>query len=78
MGSGTTIELTVLDSGIHCGGCESRIESALRLLPGVVQVKADRQTQIVRLLLHSPETGTGEIVRKLEFLGYQVAPEHLR
>ena len=73
----TTIELSILDGGIHCGGCESRIESAVRGLPGVLQVKADRQTQKVRVTLHSQETGTAEVVRKLEFLGYQVARKAL-
>lgn len=68
-----TIEMQVLDKGIHCSGCEARIQSVLAKVPGVQQVKADHKTQLVRLTLE-PETVSVEGVReKLEDMGYETA-----
>lgn len=66
-----TVELTILDNGIHCGGCESRIETALGRLPGVHKVKAGRKTQQVQLILDQGQTPLADVMKKLEYLGYR-------
>lgn len=65
------MELTVQDNAIHCGGCESRIETVLKRLPGVVKVKADHQTQRVSLALDTDKTPVDEVKEKLGAAGYQ-------
>ena len=69
-----TIELTVLDNAIHCSGCENRIQSALRKLAGIHDVKADQRTQHVRFTLDEEKTPLTEVIKRLEFFGYRVAP----
>jgi copper chaperone CopZ len=41
-------------------------------LPGVHNVKADHKTQRVRLALEKERTSVGQVIDKLEFLGYRV------
>lgn len=74
MAQGETLELTVLDRAIHCSGCESRIQGALRKLPGVQNVKASHKTQKIVLTLNQETTPLHEVLAKLEFLGYAVDP----
>lgn len=64
------LELVVLERAIHCSGCESRIQSILGKLPGVMKVKADRKTQRVSLALDVEKTLPDEVRRKLEVAGY--------
>lgn len=69
-----TVELSVLDKAIHCSGCESRIQGALRKLPGVQKVKASHKTQKIVLTLDQETTPLGVVLANLEFLGYAVDP----
>jgi len=68
-----TCEIQVLDKGIHCAGCETRIQNVLAKVPGVREVKARHKTQKVDLLL-DPEVVTVQHIREtLEDLGYNTA-----
>lgn len=67
------VELTVQDKAIHCSGCETRIETVLKKLPGVVKVKADHKAQKVSITLDTDRTPIGAVKRKLEFAGYRTA-----
>lgn len=66
-------EIQVLDKGIHCPGCEARIQSVLAKLSGVQQVKAAHKTQLVRLTLDVEKTSLAQVKAKLEDLGYRTA-----
>ncbi|MFQ5933741.1 MAG: heavy-metal-associated domain-containing protein [Dehalococcoidia bacterium] len=68
-----THEIRVLDKAIHCGGCESRIQSVLAKVPGVEQVKASQKTQKVELTLDLEVISVQGIKEKLEDLGYNTA-----
>ncbi|MBI4197745.1 MAG: cation transporter [Chloroflexi bacterium] len=46
---------------MHCSGCESRIETVLKKLPGVIKVKADQRTQKVAISLDTDRTPAGEV-----------------
>ncbi|MBI2303304.1 MAG: heavy-metal-associated domain-containing protein [Chloroflexi bacterium] len=70
-----TLELMVAGNAIHCSGCESRIQGALAKLPGVQKVKASRKTQKIVLALDQEKTPLRDVLAKLEFLGYTVAPK---
>ena len=68
-----TCEIQVLDRGIHCAGCEVRIQKVIGRLPGVIEVKADHKTQKVRATLHPDKISVAEVIAKLEDLGYRTA-----
>ena len=67
------LELTVLDRAIHCSGCESRIQSILGKLSGVVKVKAHHKTQLVNVTMDSDRVSPQQIKEKLGDLGYKTA-----
>ncbi len=56
---------------IHCAGCELRIETALRQLPGIRNVQASAETQRVVVRSDPAQVGAEGIRAKLEELGYQ-------
>ena len=68
-----TCEIQVLDKGIHCGGCETRIQSVLTKVPGVEMVNANHKTQKVELSLDPEVVSLQDVKEKLEDLGYKVA-----
>ena len=68
-----THEIEVLDKAIHCGGCETRIQSVLTRIPGVEKVDASHKTQRVELALDPDVVSLQDIKDKLENLGYNVA-----
>jgi copper chaperone CopZ len=43
-------------------------------LPGVRNVKADHRAQKVQFSLEQGKTSIGEVIKKLEFMGYRVVP----
>ena len=64
-----TCEIEVLDKGIHCAGCEARIQNVLSRVSGVKEVKASHETQKVELTLDPDETSLesvrGKLLRRL-------------
>lgn len=66
-------EIQVLDKGIHCSGCELRIQNVLSKLPGIQGVKADFKTQSVLLKLDPQKLTVQAVKEKLEELGYTTA-----
>jgi copper chaperone len=57
---------------IHCAGCESRIATALRRLPGVEEVQASAGTQQVKVTIDPARVSAEDLSARLEQLGYQV------
>lgn len=68
-----TFEIQVLNKGIHCSGCEARIQSVLARVSGVQRAKADRKTQLVRLVLDPEKTSLADVRAKLQDIGYRTA-----
>ncbi len=68
------VKFQVIGEGkIHCEGCESRIASALRRMPGVEEVQASATTQQVNVRLDPARTSDDEVRAKLAELGHQTA-----
>ena len=63
-------EIQVMNKGIHCSGCEARIQSVLSKLPGVQSVKANYKTQNILLKLDPQKLTVQAVKEKLEELGY--------
>lgn len=69
----TVVQFEVVgEEKIHCAGCETRIASALRRLPGVEEVQASAETQRVNVTIDSARTSEDEVRARLAQLGYQV------
>ncbi len=68
----TTITFQVTgEPTIHCAGCEQRIGTALRRLPGIVQVQASAQTQQVQVHVDPAQVSREQVQAKLGQLGYE-------
>jgi copper chaperone len=68
-----TVSYTVAGSQkIHCAGCEERITTALRRLPGIQDVQASHETQRVAVTFDPARVSSDEVKAKLLHLGYQV------
>ncbi len=57
---------------IHCAGCEERITSALRRLPGIQDIQASRETQRVAVTFDPARVTPDKVKTTLEQLGYRV------
>ena len=68
-----TVEVQILDKGIHCAGCEARIQSILARVPGIQEAKANYKTQKVRLIMDLESVSIQQVNDKLENLGYRTA-----
>ncbi len=60
-------------SGIHCEGCEQRIDRAISQMPGVRSVLASHTSQEVQVTLDSTRTNPQEVAEKLEDIGFPAA-----
>ncbi len=58
--------------GMMCGGCENRVQNALKTIDGVEEVKADHITGTVTVTLNK-EIDKSIIEEKIEDIGYEVA-----
>lgn len=68
-----TFEIEVLEKGIHCAGCETRVRNVLSRTPGVKEVEASQKTQKVQLTLDPEKVSVQQIREKLQDLGYKTA-----
>ena len=59
------------DYKMHCAGCNTSVEFNLKMLPGVGEVKADADTQEIKVELTSGETGIEQLITSLAMIGYQ-------
>jgi copper chaperone len=68
----STTEILVLEvRGMHCNGCEDRIQKVLSKVRGVTKVEADHTNGQVRISV-TPTASEDEIKEKVSFLGYEV------
>lgn len=65
-------ECVVAVAGMHCGGCEARVQRRLQSVPGVHQVAADHAAQEVRILFEPAVVSPGSLQEVLRDLGYEV------
>lgn len=67
-------EITLKVNGMVCGGCEKRVENALKLIEQVTKVVASHENNQVNITLNG-EVQEDEIVEKIEDLGFEVVKE---
>ncbi|CAN5879641.1 hypothetical protein BH20ACT7_BH20ACT7_15570 [soil metagenome] len=61
--------------GMTCTGCEQRIDTVLRRVDGVREVRADHTSGQVAVRLDPAETDRRSVVARIEQAGYRVV-EH--
>lgn len=67
-------EIIIKVSGMMCGGCENRVQNAIKLLAGVEEVVANHEDGIVKVV--SAENVTIESVKEaIEDLGFDIVEE---
>jgi copper chaperone CopZ len=57
---------------IHCGGCENTVKTTLSRIPGVEQVEADRNSQLIQFAQAAGAADLEHIKAELQLLGYEV------
>jgi copper chaperone CopZ len=60
------------DRTIHCGGCENTVQVSLSRIPGVEQVQADRNSQLIQFELSPGKAELALVKAELETIGYEV------
>ncbi len=60
------------DRTIHCGGCENTIKVSISRIPGVEQVQADRNSQLIQFEIPTGEAELALVKAELETIGYEV------
>ncbi len=67
------MEQSVLEvPGMHCGGCQGRVERAVGVLDGVRRVKTDFQSGRVEVAFAGTVTNEDAIRSLIEQIGYEV------
>lgn len=68
-------QITFRVTGMHCEGCESRVQRALGRLNGVRRATANHQSGEVRVAFDPATTNTQALRHCIEAAGYVVAGE---
>ncbi len=70
-----TIQLTVIgEEKMHCAGCEQRVGTVLRRLPGVESVAASATTQQIEVRFDPNLVGIEQLQARLAQAGYMTVP----
>ena len=65
----TTLKIT----GMHCGGCETKLQKMLPRIESVDNVAADREAETVSFEYDGSDDTLSAVKSKIGDLGYQVA-----
>lgn len=65
------MEITINVKGMMCGGCENRVQNALKTIDGVTEVKADHTTGKV-VISSERELDENVIKEKIEDLDFEL------
>lgn len=60
------------DNKMRCGGCTGGVRFALSQVPGVKEVNADFNTQLIEIEIEAERVDANLLVGELEAIGYQV------
>ncbi len=66
-------QASLVTKGMHCGGCESRIERVLARLDGVSRVEADHSAERVEVAYDEAEVDEQTIRTRITEIGFEVA-----
>lgn len=64
-------ELEFKVEGMMCGGCENRVQNALKNIDGIIDVKADHISKTVKVTVQKGDLEEN-IKQTIEDLGYEI------
>jgi Cu2+-exporting ATPase len=68
------LHMDLLAPGIHCGGCVSRIERALRGHPGVLHARVNLSTRRIAVDWRAGAAGPDDLIEAVTALGFETQP----
>jgi len=66
--------LNLLVDGVHCGHCIQKVESGMRAVPGVVDVRVNLSTRRMTLSWEAGVARPGDLIGRLDAMGYPAVP----
>src|SRR5689334_19506232 len=72
------LQMTLAVDGVNCGRCISKIETALRKLPAVVEARLNFTNRRLTLAWRKDAIEPAEFVQQIESLGYHAYPFQAR
>lgn len=57
---------------IHCAGCENTVKLTLSRIPGVDEVQADHDSQLIQFAYAPGASDLEQVKTELEYIGYEV------
>ncbi|MFT5481626.1 MAG: Cu2+-exporting ATPase [Halieaceae bacterium] len=75
-GEGDLLSARLLLGGLTCAACTWLVEHTLSRLPGVATANVNLSQHCLDVSLHTGEISLGQIVQRIEALGYSVQPFH--
>ena len=67
-------ETKIKVNGMVCGGCENRVQNALKTIDGIEEVTANHETGVV-VITSKEEVTRNEMEEKIEDIGFEVVKE---
>ncbi len=67
-------ETTLKVNGMVCGGCENRVQNALKTIEGIKEVKADHTNNTVKIISNE-DISKETMEQKIEDIGFEVIKE---
>ncbi len=67
-----TVRTTFQVEGMHCGGCSSAIIATLEKADGVIEVSADHEKGVAKVVYRPRKVEVDELKAEIEKLGYTV------
>lgn len=64
-------EEKIIVVGMHCEGCQNRIENSLKSIDGIVDVKADYKTGLVTIKTNK-KIDLNEVITTLNDIGFEI------
>lgn len=69
-------EIVIKVDGMVCGGCENRVQNAIKTMKGIKKVVADHTKGMVTIMMKE-EVNENEIKEKIESIGFEVIGKEL-
>ncbi len=67
-------DIIIKVNGMECTGCENRVQNALKTIPEIVDVKADHESGIVKIVANN-DIPKDVIKSKIDDIGFEVVEE---
>lgn len=74
----TIVQRELRIEGMTCNGCEIRIETALKIIEGIIEAKAVYSNSTVSIIFDQNTVTLGKIIKTIQQMDYKVKPEQIK